>query len=264
MKNIVRYKALCLLLYIILAVGIIVFVVLESNIYHLMAQYGEVKILFILVWGMLSLAFFFLFIDMSLYSKQYKYLKTLGRAAKEDLDTSIANRYALDDIIKKYEEAEAIPEDMCCIVFSLASVTALNSENHRVDGDKQLRDFSTILNLSALDYCFAGRNGGNQFLAIFEEGDRGIFSDFIDRIERKVCEYNMDEERNPIFYKYGIAFNRIEKETVVRNLIVKAFERSKNSAIIPGEYIMSSIREEYYEEEYKNYSDEELYDGYDD
>lgn len=264
MKNIVRYKALQLALYVIISVGIVFFVMFQTNIYYLMAQYNEAKILFILVWGLMALGFVFLFVDMSLYSKQYKYLKTLGKAAKEDLGAHIANRYALDNVIKKYEGKETIPEDMCCIIFSLTSVTALNSEDKRQAGDLQIRAFSSILNLSALDYCFVGRNGGNQFLAIFEKGDRGIFSDFIDRIERKVCEYNMDESKVPIFYKYGLAFNRIEKETSVRNLVVKAFERSKKSVVIPGEYIMAVIREESYEEEYKNYSDEELNYGYDD
>lgn len=260
MKNIVRYKSLQLVLYVIISVGIMFVVMFQTNIYHLMAQYNEAKFLFILVWGLMALGFFFLFIDMSLYTKQYKYLKTLGKAAQEDLGANIANRYALDNLIKKYEEEETLPEDMCCIIFSLTSVTALNNENKRQAGDIQIRAFSSILNLSALDYCFVGRNGGNQFMAIFEKGDRGVFSEFIDRIERKVCEYNMDESRLPIFYKYGLAFNRVEKESIVRNLVVKAFERSKKSTVIPGEYIMASIREESYEEEYKNYTEEDFYE----
>ena len=60
-------------------------------------------------------------------------------------------------------------------------------------------------------FGFVGRNGGNKFLAIFEESCREDIDRFLSRVESKVRNYNEKNPEHPVEYAYGVAFDEPQK-----------------------------------------------------
>ena len=89
-----------------------------------------------------------------------------------------------------------------------------------------IRDFSNILRLSSDELCFVGRNGGNKFLAIFEQCTEEDMQKFLDRIALRVTNHNRDVVNSPLEYSYGRAFREKNAKTITE-LISLANSRIK-------------------------------------
>lgn len=227
MKKLDTLKSIQLIIYIIIAGVCFYLIVIHSNVYHLIADSKELQLVCLLLWGTLFIAFLFIFIDFSMYARQKKDFKALDYAVHSDPLAKIANRSGCDEVIEKYANKE-LPTNMCVIMLFLTSLNDINKTQSRTEGNKQIRSFSIILKLASVNMCFVGRNGGNVFMAIFEDTTKENIDLFLDRVETKVIEHNKDHQNLAMHYQYGYAYH-VEDAKEVGDLISIANQKGREA-----------------------------------
>ena len=224
MKKYTAYKTIQLILFILLAALVIFRIFPNSQIYHQVAVDPTMKLLSMVLWVAIGLSFLFIFLDYIYffgYTKEYREMET---AVHSDPISGIANRFSCDILIEKYLD-KPLPENLGCMMFDLTNIREINRVYGHLDGNSTIRDFSNILRLSSDDLCFVGRNGGNKFLAIFEETNIDTMTQFCNRVRHRVESYNLDTATGPIEYSYGSAFHEGENIKDITNLISLANSR---------------------------------------
>lgn len=232
MKKLERIKTTELFALMALSLLCFYLIIVRSNVYHTIADNRELQLVCVLLWVTLFTAFIFVFLDFSLYSKQKNEFNALDYAVHSDSLAKIANRQGIDDLIEQYID-KPLPLHMGCIMFLLTSLNEVNKQS-RAEGNMQIRNFSIILKLASTDICFVGRNGGNVFMAIFEDTTREKINSFINRIEEKVSENNKNRENLPMYYQYGLAFEENEDIRSINALISLANKRAHSSDTFPN------------------------------
>ena len=198
MKKMELMKTIQLIVFGILAVVAIVVVVAGNG--------RNIRLANILLWISLALSFFFIFLDFNFYDGEEKKYQKLVRDFNSDSMTKVGNRYSIDKMIDKYSD-RPLPADFGCVVLTLSNIREINEESGREEGNAAIRHFSLILKMAAVGHCFIGRNGGDKFVAVFEEGSEESIRHFISRITQKVNENNADSSNTPLAFDYGIAFH---------------------------------------------------------
>ena len=224
MKKFDTLKTIQLIVFIAMTVACIIIVFMNKNLFHLIASQGDVRLMCILLWLTLVLVFLFTFIDFSLFASFKHDYSELDYAVHSDPIAGIANRYSSDAIIEPYLD-KPLPENMGCIMLELSNIKEVNELYGHVQGNKLIRDFSNILKLTSVNLCFVARNGGNKFLALFEEGTEEKIEVFLSRIDQKVSANNSSPDAYPINYRYGIAFREGEKVKTITDLIALSNRR---------------------------------------
>ncbi len=185
-------------------------------------------ILFFLIWIMLIAGFVFIMIDLALLSKMKTGDHALYGAAYSDHVSGIPNRFSCDTMIEKYYDI-LLPMDIGCMMIEFTNLPEINENHSHATGNQLLKDFSSILSSAALSLCFVGRNGGNKFLAIFEDCSRSDMDTFEKRIEERVAEHNNKNLAIPINYRIGSAFNGEEKLNEITKLIALSDRRIRSA-----------------------------------
>lgn len=218
MRKFDRYKTIQLILFILLA-GISLFIILtDPELYQMTANNPHIRALGILLWLAFVLCFLFIFMDFSLFSTFKKDYRELDFAVSSDPVSGIANRYSCDSIIEKYLD-QPLPPNIGCVMFDLTNIGDVNQSYGHVAGNGLIHDFSSILQASSLNLCFVGRNGGNKFLAIFENCTAQKLNTFLDRVCDKVDNHNDNPDSLPILYQYGTAYREGESIKTITDLI---------------------------------------------
>lgn len=228
MKQYDKIKTIQLIIYIVLTVVGLVIIFTNKDLYHLIATDSNVKIFFGILWGILAMSFLFMFIDFSSYSTLKREYSELDLAIFSDPITGIANRHSCDALIEKYLD-KPLPKGIGCITFDITNLAQINEEFGHMAGNNAIRDFSTILQTSARNVCFVGRNGGNKFLAIFQECDDKKIEDFLGDVKTRMNKYNEKRRKGNIDYKYGVAFNEGDKVKSINQLIALSNRRAIES-----------------------------------
>ena len=180
--------------------------------------------LFFLIWIILIASFLFIMIDLSIISSIKLHFHNLYGVAYSDPLSGIPNRFSCDTLIEKYIDSE-LPEDIGCIMIELANLPEVNSLYDHAAGNRLLKDFSAILSSSALSLGFVGRNGGNKFLAIFEDCTQEKLDAFLTRVFEKVQRHNANADSIDMEYKVGAALNSEEHLAKITGLIALANNR---------------------------------------
>ncbi|MDE7320125.1 MAG: diguanylate cyclase [Lachnospiraceae bacterium] len=219
------YKTIQLSLYILLA-GFCLFIILsDGRLYHQIASDPGIRLLCFALWLTLGLSFLFIYKDFSVFSSFKKDYRELNYSVHADSLSGIANRFSCDVMIEKYLDKQ-LPQNLGCIMFDLSNVAEINKLYGHLQGNRLIRDFSNILNLASSELCFVGRNGGNQFLSIFENGSREKMDLFLERVSQKVQAYNQDASSHlSIKYHYGTAFHESEEIQTITDLIALSSRR---------------------------------------
>ncbi len=212
-----------IIFFIIAGLGLMV-IFTNEELYHLIGTNVHVKLLCGILWAVMGLSFLFLLIDFSQYASIKQEYYALSRALHSDPVSGIANRYSCDVLIEKYEN-KPLPSNIGCIMFELTNITETNRLYGHDCGNRLIRNFSNILKRTSVDLCFVGRNGGNKFLAIFEEGSQEKIETLLSRIEQKITTYNANEQNEPAQYSFGIASNEQENVQSLTELIALANSR---------------------------------------
>ena len=197
MKKLDIAKTIQLIVFIIVALVCAVLILLNPELYHMIAADSRVRLICGLLWLVLFISFLFIFLDFSLLSSWKKDFRELNYAVHSDPVAGIANRFSCDAIIEKYLD-QPLPENMGCVMFDLTNISEINKDYGHIQGNILIRDFSNILRMTSLNLCFVGRNGGNKFIALFEDTDRKRIDMFLSRVEQKVAEHNAIANAYPI------------------------------------------------------------------
>ena len=205
--NIFKIVQLSLLILITL---ISVYLLMQPEVKQYIFASTPATILFIIIWIILLASYVFLLIDFSILSSVKLNYHNLYGVAYSDPLSGIPNRFSCDTIIEKYYDTT---------LYDHAT------------GNMLLKDFSNILSASALSLCFVGRNGGNKFLAIFENCTDDQLNTFLARIADRVKQHNQSPSAISIEYRIGIAKNSEEHLAEITQLIALAYNRISDETI---------------------------------
>lgn len=225
MKKYSVYKTIQLVILIAVAAGVLLWVLPNARAYHALANEPGSRLLAGALWVTLLVSFVFIFLDFTYFLNYRKEYREMELAASSDPVSGIANRFSCDILIEKYAN-KPLPERMSVMVLTLTNIQDINRLYGRMQGNLTIRDFSNILRISSADLCFVGRNGGNQFLAIFEEGTDDALALFRDRIEKRVNAHNRALDTTPIEYICAEARRSEAESDSLTSLIVLANSRA--------------------------------------
>ena len=223
MKKFNTFKLVQLTILIVLAVLSFYFL-MQPDVKQYIFSSTPATALFVVVWIVLLINFIFLLIDFNLISSIKLNYHNLYDVAYSDPLSGIPNRFSCDTIIEKYHD-KMLPEDIGCVMIDLSNLPEVNSLYNHTVGNKLLKDFSSILSTAAVSLCFVGRNGGNKFLAIFENCTADKIQTFLDRIEDRVAQHNQAPEAISMEYHTGVALNTEEHLEQITRLIALANNR---------------------------------------
>ena len=230
MKKFNTFKIVQLILLIILT-AVSLYMLMQPEVKQYIFDSTPATILFIIVWAVLLVTFIFLLIDFSLISSMKMNYHNLYDVAYSDPLSGIPNRFSCDTIIEKYYDKK-LPDDIACVMIDLSNLPEINTLYDHRTGNKVLKDFSGILSTAAVSLCFVGRNGGNKFLAIFENCTDEKLNTFLERVTDRVDQYNQASDSISMEYRIGKAMNRYEHLEQITKLISLANSRIPKSATV--------------------------------
>lgn len=230
MKKFDIFKSVQLILFILLAAISLLIILIDSELYQQIANNIHIRALCIMLWAALVLSFLFIFMDFSLFSTFKKDYMELDFAVSSDPISGIANRYSCDTIIEKYLD-QPLTDNIGCIMFDLTNIGKINQTMGHIAGNDLIRDFSGILQASSINLCFVGRNGGNKFLALFENCSTQKMNTFLSRVNKKVKHYNGNAISAPIRYQYGSACLEDTDAKTITDLIALSNDRIYTTAL---------------------------------
>lgn len=230
MKKFNTFKIVQLILLIILT-AVSLYMLMQPEVKQYIFDSTPATILFIIVWAVLLVTFIFLLIDFSLISSMKMDYHNLYDVAYSDPLSGIPNRFSCDTIIEKYYDKK-LPDDIACVMIDLSNLPEINTLYDHRTGNKVLKDFFGILSTAAVSLCFVGRNGGNKFLAIFENCTDEKLNTFLDRVTDRVDQYNQASDSISMEYRIGKAMNRDEHLEQITKLISLANSRIPKSATV--------------------------------
>lgn len=228
MKKFNTFKIIELVLLLALAVASL-YMLMQPEVKQYIFDTRPATILFVIVWIVLLVTFIFLLIDFSLISSMKLNYHNLYDVAYSDPLSGMPNRFSCDTIIEKYYDKK-LPDDIACLMIDLSNLPEINTLYDHTTGNKVLKDFSSILSTSAVSLCFVGRNGGNKFLAIFENCTDDKIQTFLDRVADRVQQNNRGSSSISMEYRIGMAKNSEEHLEQITKLISLANSRISKSA----------------------------------
>ncbi len=194
----------------------------DRGLFHDVAQQEDLKMVCGMLWGCFALSFIFIFMDFGMFSDYNRVYRELDYAVYSDPLSGLANRNCCDAIVEKYLN-RPLPKGIGCVMFDLTNIRHINETYSHMAGNALIQDFSNILKMASVSLCFVGRNGGNKFLAVFEDSSPDQVDKFLLRIEQKVKTHNASDPDKPIEYAYGVAFD--EKVKNIAEMIALANRR---------------------------------------
>ncbi len=219
------YKTIQLILFILLTACCLGVILFDQRVYHLVASDPAFRTLCIFLWLALGLSFLFIYRDFHYFTSSRKDYRELDYAVHSDPLSGLANRFSCDVMIEKYLD-KPIPENLGCIMFDLTNIHDTNKHYGHLKGNQLIRDFSSILHLASTNMCFVGRNGGNKFLALFEDGNAYKMDSFLKKLDQKIQLYNQDPASSLLIeYRYGVAFHEGDEVKTITDLIALSNRR---------------------------------------
>ncbi|MBQ0005012.1 MAG: GGDEF domain-containing protein [Clostridiales bacterium] len=227
MKRIDKLKTVQIFVYIVLTLACILIIALNKGLFHTIATDQGVKLLCVMLWFALGAGFFFIYMDFSIVSSFKKDYRELDYAVHSDPVAGIANRYSSDVIIEKYLD-RPLPGSIGCIMLEISNIKEINIQHGHREGNAAIRQFSTILKMISVGTCFVSRNGGNKFLAIFEDCSEEKLQDFVARVAGKVSVHNSEDNAVQIEFDYGTAYSGADTVGTITELIALSDRRIRN------------------------------------
>lgn len=223
MKKLSNLKLIQLSVFIVLTLAG-VYVLLQDEVKQYVFSSGPPTALFALIWILLVIDFLFLLLDFDFIKSNKLNYHGLYEAAYADSVSGLPNRFSCDVIIEKYADS-TLPEHIGCMMLDLTNLPEINSSYSHAEGNEALKQFSHILTAAALSEGFVGRNGGNKFLALFEECDQEKLNHFLSDINNKVETHNAQPDTPPLRFRAGSALNCNENLDHITDLIALANQR---------------------------------------
>ncbi len=156
-----------------------------------------------LLWTFFLSNVIFIVLDFRFFYKAIQESDEIQRTAYLDDLTGMPNRFSCDLVFQMYAEPEKI-QHVGCALIEIDNLISTNEQYGREAGNQIIIDFSNILEEIGSDYGFVGRNGGNEFLLVIEQGSSQLMESFFDQLKNRLKRYNALELNKPIeiYYKY--------------------------------------------------------------
>ncbi len=181
-------------------------------------------ILCMCMWALCIVTLIFLIFDIQQILVLEVSNHELSKEAYLDYLTGIPNRHSLDVFFRSYTDEEHL-KDMGCGVIMLKDLDEINAKLGREKGDEVIQSFSNIFEAIGDRYGFVGRNGGNEYVALFEDCDDKKMEDFFHDLTESVNMYNRDEQNTPLHLSFAYVLNRNEGAKVITELIGIAYRK---------------------------------------
>lgn len=192
---------------------------LRSTIY----SNSSITILFYIMWALCIIYLGFTTYDLQKIMKVELFQHELNKEAYVDPLTGIPNRTSLDRVSHDFLDDEALAH-LACGVFQVSNLNAINRKYGHEAGNTLLRSFSNMLGAVGDSYGFVGRNGGNEFIALFEECGEERMKIFLSDITECLHLYNNNKDNIPIEIAYAYAINETVHAKVATDLICTAYK----------------------------------------
>lgn len=217
-------KSLQLAAFILIAAAGLSVLFTDDRLYQMVGRDPSVRVLCLLLWIALGLSFIGIFWDFTTHSSFKKDYRELDFAVYNDHVAGIANRYSCDAMIDKYID-KPLPDNLGCVMLDLVNIRDINENHGHAAGNEAIQAFSNILRTASPGLCFVGRNGGNKFMALFENCDESRINAFLTRVNRQVEAYNTSRDNPNMEYRTGRALSRDEHVGTITQLIALSDRR---------------------------------------
>lgn len=223
MKRFSVFKVIQLSILIIMSL-ISVFLLLRPAVKQYVFSSVPATVLFVVIWVILIVDFIFILIDLKLISSMKSNYHSLYGVAYSDPLSGIPNRFSCDVLIEKYIDSR-LPDGIGCVMIDFTNLPDINNSYSHAVGNRTIKEFSDILFSCSLSLCFVGRNGGNKFLAIFEDCTQEKVNSFLRKVQDRVAYHNKKQDSVRIDYRAGSALNSAEHLSSITELIALANRR---------------------------------------
>lgn len=143
--------------------------------------------------------------------------KILQKKVYLDEATGLPNKNKCEEILN---ETEPIPvnELVAMCVFDLNNLRTINNNLGHDKGDEYIRSFAIQLREAVPEEFFAGRDGGDEFIAVLKGLDHEGVRKCLQNIRNQVAEYSRQHPEMPISYAAGYALSSDFEGSTMREL----------------------------------------------
>lgn len=153
--------------------------------------------------------------QINIYFDVTKYQNAI-LALKEDILTSLPNRYAIEMFLNS-----CTGNDSITVICDLDDFKNINDTYGHHQGDIVLREFGYILKELLSQNIFVGRYGGEEFVMFFKGGDLKFVKEQLTNIRKAMANNNgLTNDKYQIKLSAGIS--KINKEKSLRDAIKEA------------------------------------------
>ena len=183
-------------------------------------------IMCVITWSVLITALIFILIDYNIIRASVSDTISLSQVAYNDALTGLPNRHSIDLMIRLQND-DRILTSIGCVLVKLSNISTINAEYGHEVGDILIRDFCHLLIAISNNYGFIGRNGGNDFLGIFENCSEDTMNSFISELNDQIHMYNIGHTSTPIEIDYSFILNNTEKADNISDLLTILYRKIK-------------------------------------
>lgn len=120
-------------------------------------------------------------------------VKDLREQSYIDEMTQIPNRRSMERFIRKlYEKLERINQPFCIMSIDMDGLKYINDTFGHIEGDSAISCTARILDALKPEYGLVARTGGDEFVALFPSDRFSDASEYIEKIDAAVTNYNAD------------------------------------------------------------------------
>ena len=134
--------------------------------------------------------------------------RSLRSIAYIDPNTGLPNKRSCDEKLK--EGGILAPgQNVCCMMFDLNNLKRTNDTMGHEAGDALIGSFSSLLRRTAPSDMFIGRFGGDEFIGIQMNADKGNIAHFVESLRKEANRMAVDQSVSNIHLSFacGYAFS---------------------------------------------------------
>jgi two-component system cell cycle response regulator len=131
--------------------------------------------------------------------------RALSEMAATDELTGIPNRRSILEVLgREYARARRYAEPLAVLMIDIDHFKEVNDTRGHAAGDAVLKGVGSTLHSTVRDSDFAGRYGGEEFLAILPHQDQRGALIAAERIRRKIADSEMGPDRLKVTVSIGV------------------------------------------------------------
>ena len=135
--------------------------------------------------------------------------KALKKKVYLDEATGLPNKNRCEEILDG-EMPECTDGSVALCVFDLNNLRIINNRLGHDQGDAYIRSFAVQLRKALPEEYFAGRDGGDEFIAVLECVDHEKVREILGTIRSEIARYSQEHPEMPISYAVGYALEDFE------------------------------------------------------